>query len=73
MLGISVRAVQKYLLILSLSAHTGLSRTRDSLVFYRNKNLFSAGAPARLRLTLRSIQMIQLNSVARAVAQGGRL
>jgi hypothetical protein len=53
--------------------HTLLSHACDSLVFYRNKHLFSAGAAARLRLSPRSIQMIQLNSVARAVARGGRL
>ena len=56
----------------SLSAHWCL--VCDSLlVFYRNKTLFSAGAAARLRLSLRSIQMIQLDSVARAVARGGTL
>ena len=38
-----------------------LSHACDSLVFCRNKNLFSAGAAARLRLSPRSIQMIQLD------------
>ena len=56
----------------SLSAHWCL--VCDSLlVFYRNKTLFSVGAAARLRLSLRSIQIIQLDSVARAVARGGTL
>ena len=58
---------------LTLTNNPTYEPTTTLWVFYRNKNLFSAGAAARLRLSLRSIQMIRLNSVARAVAPGGRL
>jgi hypothetical protein len=56
----------------SLSAHWS-ALICDSLLFYRNKDLFSAGAADRLRLSPRSIQMIRLDSVARAVARECRL